>query len=125
MVITASRLRESPQMAAEEPERADPTPLWESLRRAYRDRGGGGCSEGGLSERTALAKVQASGRARYGGAHTARSNASEKSERALLLQGTGGGRDHLAFGPERKRKHLSEDQPSQSQSALQGSEVRL
>jgi hypothetical protein len=36
-------------MAAEEPERAEsPTPLRERLRRAYRDRGGGGCSEGGL-----------------------------------------------------------------------------
>ena len=36
-------------MAAEEPERAEsPTLLRERLRRAYRDRGGGGCSEGGL-----------------------------------------------------------------------------
>jgi hypothetical protein len=36
-------------MAAEEPERTEsPTPLRERLRRAYRDRGGGGCSEGVL-----------------------------------------------------------------------------
>src|SRR5215217_2727158 len=66
---------------------------------------GGGCSEGVLSERTALAKVQARGRNRYGGAHTAHPQASEGSYSALLLQGTGGWRDHLAYGPERNAKH--------------------
>src|SRR5215204_3459190 len=77
--------------------------LREGLRSPYRGRGGG-CSEGGLSERTALAAVPARGRDRYGGAHTARPNASEGSERAVLLQGAGG-RDHLAYGPERNAKH--------------------
>ena len=52
------------------------------------------CSEGGLSERTALAEVQARGRDRDGAAPTARPHASEGSDLAVLLQGTGG-REHL------------------------------
>src|SRR5215204_6623234 len=77
--------------------------LREGLRSLYRGRGGG-CSEGGLSERTALAEVQARGRDRYGAAHRARPHAFEGSECALLLPGTGGGRDHLAYGLERNAK---------------------
>jgi len=60
--------------------------------------------EGGLSERTALAKVQARGQDRYGGTHRARPNASEGSERPVLLPRTAG-RDHLAYGLERNAKH--------------------
>src|SRR5215218_6730029 len=97
-----SRLRQSRSSRR----RQSPSPLPEGLRRAYSaDRGGRGGSEGGLSERTALiAKVQARGPDRDDGAHTARPHASEGSERAVLLQGTGGGRDHLAYGLERNAK---------------------
>jgi hypothetical protein len=124
-VITTSRLRESPQMAAEEPERAreSPTPLRERLRRVYRDRGGGGCSEGGLRVNEQRLPKYRPGDEVDMVVHIqhAPMHLKEVTARYFSKGQEGGIISHIDLSG---TPSISEDQPSQLHASLQ-SEVRL
>ena len=124
-MITTSRLRESPQMAAEEPERAreSPTPLRERLRRAYRDRGGGGCSEGGLRVNEQRLPKYRPGDEVDMMVHIqhAPMHLKEVTARFFSKGQEGGIISHIDLSG---TPSISEDQPSQLHASLQ-SEVRL
>ena len=124
-MITTSRLRESPQMAAEEPERAreSPTPLRERLRRVYRDRGGGGCSEGGLRVNEQRLPKYRPGDEVDMVVHIqhAPMHLKEVTARYFSKGQEGGIISHIDLSG---TPSISEDQPSQLHASLQ-SEVRL
>jgi hypothetical protein len=112
-------------MAAEEPERAreSPTPLRERLRRVYRDRGGGVCSEGGLRVNEQRLPKYRPGDEVDMVVHIqhAPMHLKEVTARYFSKGQEGGIISHIDLSG---TPSISEDQPSQLHASLQ-SEVRL